>query len=659
MATSLDRQYRPHLVHLWNFCHNTQYGKDHTFTKDELLTITPELIYSFCANKVYGKPNPTEEDNPTKGRSASIEFTKKAISFFMPNRLAHWDVRTGSGNPTKSVKVNDLIKLVKKKEVRRQGTISSARRPMVVTEFVQVVKHLRAESSTFAKYTAASYFIFQFHLIARLDDVANFSHSDITPHIEYDFALKSKMCWSKNVLEERSAPSQIILGARDPNFCTLLALAIHFEFGLLLGNVSEETSLFACTKGRISDLLKKVVEDDRFMATTGDGTLGTHSIRKFPATYARNNGCDRDDVEARGRWKSQKRIVDTYIGTCLPYPDAKVASVLCVGGTVKYKVKTGSRVTDGFLLQHVVPHLAELKGREVALVLGRALLWGLCDTVFSPFLEGQFRTNALAACAALGGRTLAEGENPVQKIQLIVSGHGGNLYITDMDEGEDDGDGVEGNVAPSSINRMNDNNRQGGEVGALFSQMRTLQRQQVLFQNELSHFKCTSTDLLTQLHRSIQRLAQAPIFTPRVRIRTRSSTQQQYNTQEEEEVEQTAVRELGTDQATIFRSTLSARPRTLYVLWQEYEFGVAGRKAAKLFNAVERGRSKFTYCLRKPFWDLVVSMISHGYNHNTAIDKIYEVYGHISVVKVLRCIRRDKRTGGNDELSSFITIMEI
>jgi hypothetical protein len=290
--TSLDKQYRPHLVRLWNFSHNTSYDKHQTFTQEELLTITPEEIYAFCAYKVYGIPNPSESDNPTKGRSSSIEFSKKAISFFMPNRLAHWDVRTSSGNPTKSVKVKDLIKLVKKKEVRKQGTMSTARRPMVVAEFIQVVKNLRADVSVFAKYTASSYFIFQFHLIARLDDVANFSHSDITPHIEFDFALKSKMCWSKNVLEEQSAPSQIILGARDPNFCTILALAVHFEFGLLLGNVSADTSLFGCSKSRISDLLRKVVDHNDFISTLGEGSLGTHSICKCPATYARNNRCD-------------------------------------------------------------------------------------------------------------------------------------------------------------------------------------------------------------------------------------------------------------------------------------------------------------------------------------------------------------------------------
>ena len=104
---------------------------------------------------MYGSPNPTDEDNPTKGRSSSIEFGKKAISYFMPNRLAHWDVQTNRGNPTKSVLVNELIKKVKKKEVRKQGTMSSARRPMVVDEFVHVIKCLRAHPSEFANYSAA------------------------------------------------------------------------------------------------------------------------------------------------------------------------------------------------------------------------------------------------------------------------------------------------------------------------------------------------------------------------------------------------------------------------------------------------------------------------------------------------------------------------
>ena len=41
----------------------------------------------------------------------------------MPNKLIGWNVVTQTGNPTRSVPVNQLIKDVKKAEVRRQGKV--------------------------------------------------------------------------------------------------------------------------------------------------------------------------------------------------------------------------------------------------------------------------------------------------------------------------------------------------------------------------------------------------------------------------------------------------------------------------------------------------------------------------------------------------------
>ena len=106
-----------------------------------------------------------EDDNPTEGRSSSIEYSKKEISFFMPNRLAHWYVRTKSGNPTKSVTLNDLIKKVKNKEVRKQGKMSYARRLLNISEFVEMINRLRSERALFSRYTVVTYFIFQLLII--------------------------------------------------------------------------------------------------------------------------------------------------------------------------------------------------------------------------------------------------------------------------------------------------------------------------------------------------------------------------------------------------------------------------------------------------------------------------------------------------------------
>ena len=93
------------------------YHKDHEFTLQELAGIMlMELTWWMCL-KVYGKEEPGPDDSPIEGRSNSILYWKKAISFFMPNHQTGWDVLTNSGNLTKSVKINDLIKTVKKKEV--------------------------------------------------------------------------------------------------------------------------------------------------------------------------------------------------------------------------------------------------------------------------------------------------------------------------------------------------------------------------------------------------------------------------------------------------------------------------------------------------------------------------------------------------------------
>lgn len=103
-------------------------------------------------------------------------------------------------------------------------------------------------------------------------------------------------------------------------------------------------------------------------------------------------------------------------------------------------------------------------------------------------------------------------------------------------------------------------------------------------------------------------------------------------------------------------TTLCNNPKTLNVLWSECEFGVGGRKAAKLFSAAqERGRVKFQYSLRKGFWDLYSGMIRRGYTSDTAIilDKIYEVYSsRMSCTEILQLIRRDKKNGGHPRLHS-------
>ena len=121
------KEYRSSLLKCMNYSFGTTHPKEYKFSNEELLQLNPDHIYLFMANQVYGKPDPTDNDNPINGQSSTLEYIKKAISYFMPNKLVGWNVETRSGNPTRSVKVNELIKTVKKKEVRKEGKPTSAR----------------------------------------------------------------------------------------------------------------------------------------------------------------------------------------------------------------------------------------------------------------------------------------------------------------------------------------------------------------------------------------------------------------------------------------------------------------------------------------------------------------------------------------------------
>ena len=124
-----------------------------------------------------------------------MEYAKKAISYFMPNKLMKWDQKNYSGNPQKSVTVNELIKRINIAEVRREGKDSAARRPMELMEFAEIIKRCRMmPHNHIAYYTGAAHFLFQFHMMDRLDDVGNCNSEDNMVNLEYPYTLKSKLC---------------------------------------------------------------------------------------------------------------------------------------------------------------------------------------------------------------------------------------------------------------------------------------------------------------------------------------------------------------------------------------------------------------------------------------------------------------------------------
>ena len=95
-------------------------------------------------------------------------------------------------------------------------------------------------------------------------------------------------------------------------------------------------------------------------------------------------------------------------------------------------------------------------------------------------------------------------------------------------------------------------------------------------------------------------------------------------------------------------ATLSGNPRSLRELWQEYQFGISGRKPASQFTPAERNNRahglKQKYYRRRHVWDTIKRLVANGHTVDAAIGKIRDVYGHsVSVTRIIDGIIRDKK----------------
>ena len=138
--TDNRKAYKAILVKFMSYRDNVQYRKTHEFSKPHLLTITADQVRRYFCKQAYGTETPIKDvDFPTLNRANTLGYWKKAISSFMPNQNMTWNCIRDEGNPTRSQEVLDVIKDIKKYEVRKQGAPSQARRNATDGEMRQVL----------------------------------------------------------------------------------------------------------------------------------------------------------------------------------------------------------------------------------------------------------------------------------------------------------------------------------------------------------------------------------------------------------------------------------------------------------------------------------------------------------------------------------------
>jgi hypothetical protein len=466
---------------------------------------------------------------------------------------------------------------------------------------------------------------------------------EIRVHATFSSTLRLRLCWCKNVMEERAAPQQIIMGANNPHFCPILNLTMYLEilFPTDVNNVGK-LHLFGSInksangiKKRIIDFLKaKVFKSETFKASTQESihNIGTHSIRKMAATHTRRNDYSRDDINIRGRWKRNKQIVDAYLDPEIPYLDARAAAALCIGGPIKYEAQKEAGLDDCWVLTYVAPRLSEsLEDQKAAVVLGKALLWACFDTSVSENVPPQVIKRVLLKYEHL--RRLVPTENPVRRIPLVVCGHEGQLVIDELLD--DEGEGESNNISTNNEDITRKRSRQSAATKAVFAQLMEIRKQNEELKREMEVLRCQLSKRVKYLGDSVNRLT---IVSARVRTNFYSNVTNNNSNSNDD----------GTSDAQPRPVTLCKNPKSLYTLWHEYEYGVGPRKAAKHFSSRDRGANRSSYSKRKAYWDLVLAMVNRGKQANQAIDEIYKHYGYkTSVSNIIKFIQRERtrRTG--------------
>ena len=642
--------YQPYMVEFMCFFHGgVEYAADTVFERERLLEIRPNDIKRYLTMKAYKDPHPNIVGGarPIHARSDSLYYMKKALSRYMPYRTANWV--NGQGNPTKSDIVNDMIKEVKKFEVRGEGAPSNAKRPLKQSEFRKTLSLFRAQGDWNHRWRYPMMCLWQFNLIGRVDDVVHFKLTDPRGHNDFDFALKTKVRWSKNVMEERQCPPQILLGSMDPLFCIHLNLGLYLEE--TLSRNPDQVYLFTDATGNNAAVnlkqtyrkrLERVVwSQDEFtaLATEEDEEgVGTHSYRKFPSNYARGCGCSPDEIEIRGRWKTQgQRVVFRYIDVKQLSIDAKVAGVLSVGGPIKYKFNDGVNLTDDWLFENVVPNTRRRFPNDTRLcrVLAKSILFAALDNeVGEEYVPGPMRDRITAAYIP----THPNIAQPVIRVPLTIYRIQDTLMIDEMTAGETEPAPEAGGAAPVGFNNQ--------QVQQLLINLQSLQRS-----------VAENHQQMTQSVSSLRTWTQQQFRTVNTNIRSFGGTIQgalaRQDPQQQARRRQATDPERQVEQEGTLPATLSPTPRTLAELWEEYQFGIGGRKPAKDWTATERGNRihgiKQKYYRRKFVWWTMEELIRRGDTRNTAINKIRTAYGwRCSVTQIINFLIHDhggERTG--------------
>ncbi|KAI9995692.1 hypothetical protein PInf_012760 [Phytophthora infestans] len=224
-------------------------------------------------------------------------------------------------------------------------------------------------------------------------------------------------------------------------------------------------------------------------------------------------------------------------------------------------------VTEELLVKQVGPAIKEAMGKEVVKVLALPLLWAslVPDGSFDyDLLPSVLKQRIVRAYINAGGNVAV---NLVERVPLHVTGDGAQLRLVAIRDTPTDGNESEQTHGTQS-NMSADSTRK--EFVALHSQLFSLQRQVAGLLSEVLRSRTESQRNHQKGLAVLRRIALQPVARrlPDSIVTTEACTD-------------------GSAAHEAHHAILSKRPKDLYELWGEYEFGLNGLKPAKEFTGAE------------------------------------------------------------------------
>ena len=317
--------------------------------------------------------------------------------------------------------------------------------------------------------------------------------------------------------------------------------------------------------------------------------------------------------------------------------DAKVAGILCVGGPIAYEHNSAVTLTDDWLFEHVCPNIRRRFPNDSRLcrVLGRAILFAAMDVELGERMLSQGMRDRITQAYIPTHPNVAQ---PIDRVPLTIYRIQDTLMI-DKIRAEPRADNNDGARAAQPVQATpNNQNWQTVLVNLQRIQQEEAQRHQQTM-NSIASLQRWCRDQFRTVNNNIRAFGgtiQGAVARqdPHNQARRRQATDPQRQVQE-----------------GALPATLAHTPRTLAELWEEYQFGIGGRKPAKDFTSGERGNTqhgiKQKYYRRKFVWYTMEELIRRGDTRNSAINKIRGAYGwRCSVTQIINFLIHDFKDGG-------------